>query len=57
MERKAEYPVLDVIINRWSPRAMSGEPISEKELMPLFEAARWAPSSYNPSAMAIYLCP
>lgn len=26
---------------------MSGESISEEELMPLFEAARWAPSSYN----------
>lgn len=26
---------------------MSGEKISEEELMSLFEAARWAPSSYN----------
>jgi len=26
---------------------MSGEPISIEELMPVFEAARWAPSSYN----------
>lgn len=26
---------------------MSGEPISQEELMSLFEAARWAPSSYN----------
>lgn len=26
---------------------MSGEAVSEKELMTLFEAARWAPSSYN----------
>ncbi len=26
---------------------MSGEPISQEELMILFEAARWAPSSYN----------
>jgi nitroreductase len=26
---------------------MSGEEISEEELMTLFEAARWAPSSYN----------
>lgn len=45
--RKAQYPVLDLILNRWSPRAMSGESISDAELMPLFEAARWAPSSYN----------
>lgn len=45
--RKAEYPINDLIINRWSPRAMSGDMISSKELMPLFEAARWAPSAYN----------
>lgn len=45
--RKAEYPILDLILNRHSPRAMSGESISHKELMQLFEAARWAPSSYN----------
>jgi nitroreductase len=26
---------------------MSGEEMTDKELLPLFEAARWAPSSYN----------
>lgn len=26
---------------------MSGESVTDEELMPLFEAARWAPSSYN----------
>lgn len=45
--RKSKYPVNPLILNRWSPRAMSGEFLSEKELMTLFEAARWAPSSYN----------
>lgn len=45
--REAEYPVDDIFINRWSPRAMSGEPVSKEELMSLFEAARWAPSSFN----------
>jgi len=45
--RKAEYPVDDIFINRWSPRAMSGEAVSKDELMSLFEAARWAPSSFN----------
>ncbi len=43
----AEHEILDLILNRWSPRAMSGETISNQELMSLFEAARWAPSSYN----------
>lgn len=36
-----------MILNRWSPRAMTGESLKEEELMPLFEAARWAPSAYN----------
>lgn len=36
-----------MILHRWSRRAMSGEGINNEELMALFEAARWAPSSYN----------
>lgn len=46
-QRSSEYPVVPLIINRWSPRALSGESITQKQLMTLFEAARWAPSSYN----------
>lgn len=46
-ERQADYPIDNVFLNRWSPRAMSGEPITHEDLMTLFEAARWAPSSYN----------
>jgi nitroreductase len=45
--RKPEYPIDDIFIKRWSPRAMSGESVIKKELMSLFEAARWAPSSFN----------
>jgi len=45
--RKPNYPISDAILCRWSPRAMSGESLSDEELMPLFEAARWAPSSFN----------
>jgi nitroreductase len=45
--RKTGYPVNQLIIDRWSSRAMSGEPISDEQLMTLFEAARWTPSSYN----------
>lgn len=47
MTRKPSYPVNALFPNRWSPRALSGEPITEKELFTLFEAARWAPSSNN----------
>lgn len=45
--RKPNYDVHPLIVNRWSPRSMAGETLSDDELMPLFEAARWAPSSYN----------
>jgi nitroreductase len=45
--RAADYPILDLFLRRWSPRAMTGESIPESELMTLFEAARWAPSTYN----------
>ena len=45
--RRADYAVDKLFIDRWSPRAMSGEELSEPELMALFEAARWAPSSNN----------
>jgi len=45
--RQADHPVDPLFIDRWSPRAMSGEEITVEELMVLFEAARWAPSSYN----------
>lgn len=47
MTRTKAYPIESIFIERWSPRAMSGEPITDTELMTLFEAARWAPSSYN----------
>lgn len=45
--RKSEYPIDTVFLDRWSPRAMSGEALSDAELMTLFEAAHWAPSSGN----------
>jgi nitroreductase len=46
-KRKADHAIDNLFLDRWSPRAMSGETISQAELMVLFEAARWAPSSYN----------
>jgi nitroreductase len=45
--RKADYPIEPLFLKRWSPRAMSGEPLSDTEMRTLFEAARWAPSTYN----------
>ena len=45
--RKPDHPVESLFVERWSPRAMSGEPLSEGEILTLFEAGRWAPSTYN----------
>lgn len=45
--RIADHPIEPIFLNRWSPRAFTGEEISEHTLRTLFEAARWAPSSYN----------
>jgi len=45
--RNADHPIDSLFVDRWSPRAMSGEPIDEADLFVLFEAARWAPSSGN----------
>ncbi len=45
--RTPEHAIEPLFLRRWSPRAMSGEPLSEEELMTLFEAARWAPSTFN----------
>lgn len=47
MERHADHPVEPLFLRRWSPRAMAGTPLADGELLQLFEAARWAPSSGN----------
>jgi nitroreductase len=41
------YKINPLILNRWSPRSMTGEELSDDDMMSLFEAARWAPSSSN----------
>jgi nitroreductase len=45
--RRPDYPIEPLLYRRWSPRSMSGEPVSEEQMLTLFEAARWAPSTYN----------
>jgi nitroreductase len=42
-----DFPVHDLIRDRWSPRAFAQKPVEATVLASLFEAARWAPSSYN----------
>jgi nitroreductase len=45
--RRTAHPVDPLFPDRWSPRAMSGEALTQAELLTLLEAARWAPSSMN----------
>ncbi len=46
-EARTEHDVHPLIRQRFSPRAFTGDPVSEAELLTLFEAAAWAPSSMN----------
>ncbi len=41
------YPVHELIRQRWSPRSFSDKTVKPELLRQLFDAARWAPSSYN----------
>lgn len=45
--RVADHPIEKIFLKRWSPRAMSGAAVEENAVNSLFEAARWAPSTYN----------
>jgi nitroreductase len=45
--RKSTFEINSIILNRWSPRSFTGQELDDKELFSLFEAARWAPSSFN----------
>jgi nitroreductase len=45
--RTADHDIDAIFLERWSPRAFTGEPIAPATLMSLFEAARWAPSAFN----------
>src|SRR5437667_48899 len=49
MEKPApsDFPVHELIRERWSPRAFADKPVPQDVLRSIFEAARWAPSSFN----------
>ena len=42
-----DYPIHKILRERWSPRSFSDKSIDPELINQLFEAARWAPSSYN----------
>ncbi len=45
--RRPDHEIQPFFVNRWSPRAMTGEEITREELLRMFEAARWAMSAFN----------
>ena len=45
--REAGHAINPIFVERWSPRAFTGEAIDDASLFSLFEAARWAPSANN----------
>ena len=44
---QTDHPVHDLIAERWSPYSFDGRSVPRDALQSLFEAARWAASSYN----------
>ena len=45
--RQSDHPIHPQFVQRWSPRAFTGEPITQDTLFTVLEAARWAPSAFN----------
>ena len=42
-----DHPIQHALADRWSPYGFDNRPVAEHDLHSLFEAARWAASSYN----------
>jgi nitroreductase len=47
MNAITDYPIHELMVKRWSPYCFDERPVTDEDLRLLFEAARWAPSSYN----------
>ncbi len=46
-KRTSAHDVDKIFLERWSPRAFTGEPIDPATLLTMIEAGGWAASSYN----------
>lgn len=44
---RTDHPIHDLLAQRWSPYAFDGRSVTPDDARALFEAARWAASSYN----------
>jgi len=47
MNATTDYPIHELIAKRWSPYCFDERSVTDEDLRSLFEAARWAPSSFN----------
>lgn len=47
MARDYQYDIMDEMKKRYATRYFGSEKVTKEELMPVFEAARYAPSAYN----------
>jgi nitroreductase len=58
LEKPADsgVPIHDLIRRRWSPRAFADRMVEREKLHSLFEAARWAASSYNEQPWRFIVC-
>ncbi|RWX81688.1 nitroreductase [Neorhizobium lilium] len=45
--RQSEFPVDQLFLDRWSPRAFDNVALPESDLLTILDAAHWAPSSFN----------
>jgi nitroreductase len=52
----SDSPILPLLAERWSPRAFAARPVEAEKLRILFEAARWAPSSFNEQPWSFVIC-
>jgi nitroreductase len=46
-DRRPDYNIDPIFLNRWSPRAFDPDPIDEDTVRSIFEAARWTMSCFN----------
>src|SRR5271157_4114427 len=47
MNATTDYRIHELIAKRWSPYCFDERSVTDEDLRSLFEAARWAPSSFN----------
>ncbi len=50
-----DFPIHELLAERWSPYGFEDRPVAEADLQSLLEAARWAASSYNEQPWSFFV--